>query len=205
VSGVPHGINPGYNLKAESEQLRVFIQSDKMANFANIGGPNVKVMGQADLSRLVVRGRGANIAAALTNMGWSKGPAVTILAKCEGGHIEGSRYEAVGGLKEIEIHLMNLDGETKDGTAMLDMSDLSKFTWPEASSSSEPRNLSKWRDGLDMMTELRTEAGIETDVAAIVKSKFFTERGFCIRIGIVPRAAGEAILYAVAAPMSLSQ
>jgi hypothetical protein len=50
-----------------------------MANFANIGGPNVKIMGQADLSRLIVRGRGAHIATALTNLGWSKGPAVTIL------------------------------------------------------------------------------------------------------------------------------
>jgi hypothetical protein len=94
---------------------------------------------------------------------------------------------------------MNLDGEIKDWVAMLDMSDLSKFTWPEASSTSEPRTLSKWRDGLDMATGLGTEAGIETDVAAISKSGFFTKRGFWIRIGIVPRAAGEALLYMVAA------
>ena len=92
-----------------------------MANFANIGVANVKVMGQADLARLVVKGRGAHIATALTTMGWSKGPAVTILAKCEAGQIEGSRYEAIGGLKGVEITLINLDGETKDGIAMLDL------------------------------------------------------------------------------------
>jgi hypothetical protein len=86
-----------------------------MANFANIGGPNVKIMGQADLSRLVVRGRGAHIATAPTNLGWSKGPTVTILAMFENGHVEGSRYEAVGGLKGVEIPLINLDGETKTG------------------------------------------------------------------------------------------
>jgi hypothetical protein len=176
-----------------------------MANFANIGGPNVKVMGQADLSRLVVRGRGGHIATALTNMGWSKGPAVPILAKCEAGQIEGCRYEAIGSLKGIEIPLINLDGETKDGIAMLDMSDLSKFTWPETSSPTEPRNLRRWRDGMDMMAGLRTEAGTETDITAIAKTKFFTDRGFCIRIGIVPRTVGEALLYVVAAPVSLNQ
>ena len=102
-----------------------------MTNFPNIGGANVKVMGQADLARLVVRGRGAHIATALTTMGWSKGPAVTILAKCEAGQIEGSRYEAIGGLKGVEIPLINLDGEKKNGIAMLDLRDLSRFTWPE--------------------------------------------------------------------------
>ena len=86
-----------------------------MANFANLGGQNVKTMGQADLSRLIVRGRGAHIATALTNLGWSKGPAVTILAKFENGQVEGSRYEAIGSLKGVEIPLRNLDGETKDG------------------------------------------------------------------------------------------
>ena len=70
-----------------------------MANFANIGEANMKVMGQADLARLIVKGRGAHIATALTTMGWSKGPAVTILAKCEAGQIEDSRYEAIGGRK----------------------------------------------------------------------------------------------------------
>ena len=176
-----------------------------MANFANLGGPNVKVMGQADLSRLIVRGRGAHIATALTNLGWSKGPAVTILAKFEDGHVEGSRYEAIGSLKGVEIPLRNLDGETKDGVAMIDMSDLSKFTWPETSAATEPRNLSNWKDGLEMTKGLRTEAGTETDAAVIAKHKFFTERGFCMRIGIVPRAAGEALLYVVAAPVSLSR
>ena len=86
-----------------------------MANFANLGGQNVEIMGQADLSRLIVRGRGAHIATALTNLGWSKGPAVTILVKFENGQVEGSRYEAIGSLKGVEIPLRNLDGETKDG------------------------------------------------------------------------------------------
>jgi hypothetical protein len=133
-----------------------------MANFGNIGGPNVKIIGQADLSRLVVRGREAHIATALTNLGWSKGPAVNILAKFENGRVEGSRYEAIGSLKGAEITLINLDGETKDGVAMIDMSDLSEFTWPEVRASSEPRNLSNWRDGLEMTKGLRTEAGTET-------------------------------------------
>ena len=75
-----------------------------MANFANVGGQNVKLMGQSDLSRLVVRGRGAHIATALTNLGWSKGPDVTILAKFENGQVEGSRYEAIGGLRELKSH-----------------------------------------------------------------------------------------------------
>ena len=66
-----------------------------MTHFANIGGANVKVMGQADLARLVVRGQGAHIATALTTMGWSKEPDVTILANCKAGKIEGSRYEAI--------------------------------------------------------------------------------------------------------------
>jgi hypothetical protein len=54
-----------------------------------------------------VRGRGAHIATALTNLGWSKGPAVTILAKCEDGQVKGSRYEAIGSLKGVEIPLRN--------------------------------------------------------------------------------------------------
>jgi hypothetical protein len=78
-----------------------------------------KIMGQADLSRLIVRGRGAHIATALTNLGWGKGPAVTIMAKFENGQVEGSRYEAIGSLKGVEIPLRNLDGETKDGVAMI--------------------------------------------------------------------------------------
>ena len=109
-----------------------------MAKFANVGGSNVKVIGKADMARLVVRGRGAHIATALTTMGWSRGPAVTILAKCEAGQFVGSRYEAIGGLAGIEIPLINLDGETKDGKAILDMKDLSKFTWPETSAPLNP-------------------------------------------------------------------
>ena len=60
-------------------------------------------MGQADMARLVVRGRGAHVASTLTTMGWSKGPAVTILAKCEAGAVQGSRYKAIGGLCGVEI------------------------------------------------------------------------------------------------------
>jgi hypothetical protein len=82
----------------------------------NLGGQNVKIMGQADLSRLIVRGRGAT---ALTNLGWSKGPVVTILAKFENSQVEGSRYKAIGSLKGVEIPLRNLDGETKDGQVAL--------------------------------------------------------------------------------------
>ena len=105
----------------------------------------------------------------------------------------------------MEIPLINLDGETKDGIAMLDMKDLSKFTWPDTCSTTEPRNLSQWRDGIEMMEGLRTETGTETDTAAIAKTKFFVERGFSVRIGIVPRAVGEALIYVVAAPVSLSK
>ena len=175
-----------------------------MANFANLGGPNVKLMGQAELSRLIVKGRGAHIATALTSLGWSKGPAVTILAKFENGQVEGSRYEAIGGLKGVEIPLKHLDGDSKDGVAVLDLADLSKFTWPETSAGSDPRNLSNWRDGLEMTSGLRTEDGTETDSAAIAKHKFFTDRGFSLRIGIVPREVGLTLLYVVAAPVSLS-
>ena len=129
-----------------------------MANFANLGGQNVKLMGQAELSRLIVKGRGAHIATALTSLGWSKGPAVTILAKFENGQVEGSRYEAIGSLKGVEIPLKHLDGDSKDGVAVIDMSDRSKFTWPETSAGSDPRNLSNWRDGLEITSGLRTEA-----------------------------------------------
>ena len=53
---------------------------------------------------------------------------MTTLAKFENGQVEGARYEAIGSLKGVEIPLRNLDEETKDGVAMIDMSDLSKFT-----------------------------------------------------------------------------
>ena len=46
---------------------------------------------------------------------------MTILAKFENGQVEGSRYEAIGSLKGVEIPLRNLDGETKDGVAVIDM------------------------------------------------------------------------------------
>ena len=59
-----------------------------MANFANIGG--AKIVGQADMARQVVRGRGAHVAATLTNMGRVKGLAVTILAKYEDGQTQQS-------------------------------------------------------------------------------------------------------------------
>ena len=101
---------------------------------------NVKVLGQADMARLVVRGRGAHVASTLTTMGWSKGPAVTILAKCEAGSVQGSRYKAIGGLTRVEIPLINMDGKTKDGTAILDKKDLSKYICPETTASSEPKN-----------------------------------------------------------------
>ena len=40
-----------------------------MDNIANIGGAIAKILGQADLARLVVRERGAHIATALITMG----------------------------------------------------------------------------------------------------------------------------------------
>ena len=39
-----------------------------MASFANVG-VNAKVLGQADMARLVVRGRGAHVASTLTTLG----------------------------------------------------------------------------------------------------------------------------------------
>ena len=93
----------------------------------------------------------------------------------------------------------------KDGIAMLDMMDLSKFTWPETCSTTEPRNLSQWRDGIEVIEGLRTESGTETDKAAIAKMKFFVDRGFSVRIGIVPRGVGDDLIYVVVAPMSLSK
>ena len=43
-------------------------------------------------------------------MGWTtKGPAITILANCKDGQVLGTRYEAIGGLKNVEI---SLDRET---------------------------------------------------------------------------------------------
>ena len=67
-----------------------------MANFAHGGGQNMRVIGHSDMVRLLVRGRGAHIATALSTVGWSKGPAVTILAKCESAGQQ--IYEAIGGL-----------------------------------------------------------------------------------------------------------
>ena len=100
---------------------------------------------------------------------------MTILDKCEAAAIQGSRYEAIGGLTGVEIPP---DCKTKDETAILDMNDLSMFIWPETTASSEPRNLSLWRDGLELVQGIRTEDGTETDPAAIAKMDFFTERGF---------------------------
>ena len=54
-----------------------------------------------------------------------------------------------------------------------------------------------------MIEGLRTETGTETDIAAIAKTKFFVDRGFSVRIGTMPRAVGEALIYMVAAPVSL--
>ena len=60
------------SLEPNRNRLLETSKVNKMANFANVGGANDKVMGQADMARLVVRGRGAHIATALTTMGWSK-------------------------------------------------------------------------------------------------------------------------------------
>jgi hypothetical protein len=88
---------------------------------------------------------------------------------------------------------------------MLDMMDLSKFTWPETCSTTEPRNLSQWREGIDVIEGLKTETGTETEKAAIVKMKFFVDRGLSVRIGIMPRGVGEALIYVVPAPVSLNK
>jgi hypothetical protein len=102
-----------------------------MANLANVRGPNVKVMGHPNMVRLVVRGQGAYFANALTNIRWSKGPAVTILAKCEAGQVIGSSYEAIGGLTMIELPMVNFNWDTEDGTSVSNLKDQRKFTWPE--------------------------------------------------------------------------
>ena len=54
-------------------------------------------MGQADLPRSIGEEKEPT---ALTNLGWGKGPAVTILAKLENDLVEGARYEAIGSLRE---------------------------------------------------------------------------------------------------------
>ena len=65
---------------------------------------------------------------------------MTILAKFVNGHVEGSRYEAFGGLKGRNPS-DKPRWRNQDWVAMIDMLDLNKFTWPEASASSETRNL----------------------------------------------------------------
>ena len=122
---------------------------------------------------------------------------MTVLAKCEAGPVPGSRYEVIGGIAAIELPLMNLDGKIKDGTAVLDMKDLSKFTC----ASTEPRNLSMWRDGLELVQKVRTEDGTETDKAKISKMDFFEERGFSIGLVVVPRDVGTALIFKVDAAM----
>ena len=70
---------------------------------------------------------------------------------------------------------------------------------------SPARNLSIWRDGLELVQGIRTEDGTETDKAKISKMDFFTERGFSVRIVVVPKAVGTALIFVVAARMSLDK
>ena len=45
-------------------------------------------------------------------------------------------------MRGVELPLINLDGVTKDGVAILNLKDLSKFAWPETGATYEPRNQS---------------------------------------------------------------
>ena len=52
------------------------------------------------------------------------------------------------------------------------------------------------------MKEVRTADGSETDRAKIKVMDFFVSRGFCIRLVVVPRTVGTALIFVVAAPLS---
>ena len=65
--------------------------------------------------------------------------------------------------------------------------------------------MSMWRDGLELVQGVRTEDGTETDKAIISKMAIYTERGFSVRIVVVPRAVETALIFVVAAPMCLDK
>ena len=58
-----------------------------------------------------------------------------MLVKCRGGQVRGTGYEGIGGLNNVAIPLVNLDGETKDGISVLKLKDLSKITCPKKGAS----------------------------------------------------------------------
>ena len=55
-----------------------------------------------------------------------------------------------------------------------------------------------WKDGLELVQEVRTMDGTETDKAKIKQIDFLVSRGFFIRLVVVPRTVGTALIFVVA-------
>lgn len=158
----------------------------------------------AMLSRLMVRGGGANIDDALRRFGWTfPEPVLTTVATVaiESGVITAMRFESRGELPLIRFRAEDLwVGAEQNIGVSIKVTDLSVLAW---SWEGLARNQTNWIDGSEVALKITKQDGVEiTEVEDMEEAGI---GGLAMRFTVLPMTVDRALLYAGVVPYSMVQ
>ena len=157
-------------------------------------------LSKEDMEKLVVKGSGSDIKAKLEACGVAGGEVcAAIIISAEAGKVKGSRWALIGNMGMVDVSTHRLDG-ARGVVVTVDLTDLTKFTFPGMTDPRNGSNRSDWIDGATLATKMITEEETITDKNTIINMDYFDKGGFSLRAVVVPIAMGETLIWVGAAP-----
>ena len=118
------------------------------------------------------------------------------------GKIKGSRWFVCGNLGLVQVNGSRL-GTNRSVGVSIDMTKLSDWVFPTEGDPREPSNLSMWRDGRDIVKEIREGEVVTTDPSTIASHPLFSQDpGFAMRLCAIPTKGGNFSLWLCYAPLN---
>ena len=157
-------------------------------------------LSKEEMEKLVVRGSGSDIKAKLEACGVAGGEVcAAIIISAEAGKVKGSRWALIGNMGMVDVSTHRLDG-ARGVVVTVDLTDLTKFTFPGMTDPRNGSNRSDWIDGVTLANKMITETETITDKNTIINMDYFDNGGFSLRAVVVPIAMGETLIWVGAAP-----
>ena len=154
-----------------------------------------------ELDRLRVRGVGLEVNAKLAECGVEPtGVPAAIIMAIEKSKIKGCKWALTGGFDPVTVPTQRLGGE-RGKQVVLDLSDLTRFSFPGDQDPRNGVNRSEWMPASQLVSKIIKRDKEEiTDKKEIEEDELMAKGGFSVRLTILPVGVGQVAVWMGAAP-----
>ena len=161
----------------------------------------------------VARGYGQEVTSNMVRAGWKRalGPGATLMVTVgKEGEMEGSKWTVRGNLNEVvKFRGSSLWGEdSMNYDVMIEVRDLSVFSFDHKNAGTEPCNMSRWLDRKELAKvcemSIKKDGEDESKEELIMAAlEGLGTQGMCARLVVMPKSVGTATLYLDIVPVKL--